>query len=93
MWYDYFNNTSGNLNRFDDACEKNTLVSGCRDKVSIDPSEIANTVGYWKQYEQGLEFCSVDPAYCIRMLVKLECLPAKDETTVQPITILGWGFY
>lgn len=30
------------------------MLVGWRDKVSIDPSEIANAVGYWKQYKKGL---------------------------------------
>ena len=30
------------------------MLVGWRDKVSINPSEIANAIGYWKQYQQGL---------------------------------------
>jgi len=30
------------------------MLVGWRDKVSINPSEIANAIGYWKQYEKGL---------------------------------------
>jgi len=30
------------------------MLVGWRDKVSIDPSEIANAIGYWKQYQNGL---------------------------------------
>ena len=32
-----------------------SMLVGWRDKVSINPEEIANAIGYWKQYEQGLE--------------------------------------
>jgi Papain-like cysteine protease AvrRpt2 len=30
------------------------MLVGWKDKVSIDPSEIANAIGYWKQYQNGL---------------------------------------
>ena len=32
-----------------------SMLVGWRDKVSINPEEIANAIGYWKQYQKGLE--------------------------------------
>jgi hypothetical protein len=31
------------------------MLVGWRDQISIDPFEIANAIGYWQQYQNGLE--------------------------------------